>query len=61
MGEFRSHGSTLYLAPRCRICGRGAADAVDLDGAVCASCLRRMNADPQTKRRVILGFDALDW
>jgi hypothetical protein len=55
-----THGSALYRAPRCRVCGRGASDVVDLGGAVCDSCLRRMNADPQVKRRVMLGVDIFE-
>ena len=51
----------LYVAPRCRICQRGTTDSVDLGGAVCGSCLRQMNADPQAKRRLILGVDQYDW
>lgn len=50
----------LYRAPRCRVCGRGASDAVDIGGMVCDACLRRLNADPQAKRRVILGADIFE-
>ena len=60
MAAFIAHSPTLYSAPRCRICGRGANDAVDIDGAVCGGCLRNMNADPLAKRRVILGFGQFD-
>jgi hypothetical protein len=57
-----THGPALYNAPRCRVCSRGAADAVPIEGgAVCGECLRRINADPQAKRRVILAFDQLEW
>jgi hypothetical protein len=61
MATFRSHGPALYVAPRCRLCGRGASDSVDLDGVVCGACLRRLNSDPLAKRRLILGFESLDW
>jgi hypothetical protein len=58
----RSHGPALYNAPRCNICSRGSADAVAIDnGSVCGDCLRRINADPLAKRRVLLAFDQLDW
>jgi len=61
MGMLASHSSGSYVAPRCRLCGRASSDAVDLDGAVCGMCLRRMNSDPHAKRRLILGLDSLDW
>jgi hypothetical protein len=43
------------------VCGRGASDAIELDGAVCGACLRTMNADPQAKRNVMLSFVAAYW
>ena len=55
-----THGSALYRAPRCRVCGRGTSDVVDIGGSVCDACLRRMNADLQAKRRVMLGADIFD-
>ncbi len=61
MGMFTTHSSGAYVAPRCRLCGRPSSDVVDLDGAVCGMCLRRMNSDPQAKRRLILGLDSPDW
>jgi len=54
-------GATLYSAPTCRVCGRGAARPVDLDGAVCETCLRRFNADPESKRRIVLAMGELAW
>jgi hypothetical protein len=51
----------LYMAPRCRICGRGSSETVDLDGAVCTACLRRINSDPQAKRRLIFGTQPFDF
>ena len=60
MTAFFSRNAVLYVAPRCRVCGRGASEAVDIGGTVCDACLRRMNADPQAKRGVILGADIFD-
>jgi hypothetical protein len=52
------YGPALYHAPRCSVCSRAAADTVAMEGgAVCGDCLRRINADPQAKRRVILAYE----
>ena len=43
--------------PHCRVCGAAAVaqTMVDLYGAsVCATCLRRIDADPREKRQIML-------
>lgn len=54
-------GVALYSAPMCRVCGRGAYRSVDLEGAVCESCLRRLDADLERKRRIVLALGELAW
>ncbi len=50
-------GATVGHA--CHLCGAAPLDAVDLDGAViCSACLRRLDANPQLKRRIFFRFDA---
>jgi hypothetical protein len=61
MAGYTSHGSMLYMAPRCRVCGRGSSETVDIGGAVCNACLRRMNSDLPAKRRLLLEPDHLGW
>jgi hypothetical protein len=61
MAGYVSLGRTLFGVPYCRVCGRGTSETVDLNGAICTVCLRRINADPQAKRRVMFGWDQFDW
>ena len=57
----QQYRTSIYSAPRCSVCGRGAHCPVDLGGAVCDVCLRRLNADPEHKRRIVLGMGELAW
>jgi len=60
MADCPSRAGSPYIVLRCRLCGRGAHDSVDLDGVVCGACLRRMNADPQAKRRLLFELASFD-
>ena len=47
----RSYG---VMGQSCHLCAAAPIDAVDLEGAVvCLACLRRLDANPQLKRRIL--------
>ena len=56
---------THAVAAQCRVCGSAplASGLVDVYGAaLCERCLRRIDADPQQKRQVMLAMsDAIYW
>lgn len=47
----------LILRPQdCNMCGEAVAGSVEIRGSrVCDDCLRRLDADPAIKRRIMLG------
>jgi len=59
------HDTDLSHSIQCRVCGASPQPLglVDVYGAaLCESCLRRMDADPRQKRRIMLSMsDAFYW
>ena len=56
--HFDAIAASSAHAPQCRMCASSAAHAlVDAYGAaICDSCLRRIDADPREKRRLMFSM-----
>ena len=58
-----SDAFVIEIIAECRRCGAASARVVDVHGdATCAQCLRRADADPREKRRIMFGLsESLYW
>jgi hypothetical protein len=63
MERFDIGALAVEMEAQCGICRAAAATLIDMNGtAVCEPCLRRIDADPRQKRRVMFAMaDASYW